>query len=80
MPTQPSFEGSRRKFRGRIIEVLSEYDELALDELGPRIRVDYAPDGANGREWLRRLLSDLSDDGLVNLTENEDATVVCLQS
>jgi A/G-specific adenine glycosylase len=67
VPTQPSFQGSRRQFRGRVVNVLKEYDELALDALGPRIRVDYTPDGKHGREWLRGLLSDLADDGLVTV-------------
>jgi A/G-specific adenine glycosylase len=67
VPTQPSFQGSRRQFRGRVVNVLKEYDELALDDLGPRIRVDYTPDGKHGREWLRGLLSDLADDGLVTV-------------
>ncbi|QPV62438.1 A/G-specific adenine glycosylase [Halosimplex litoreum] len=65
VPTQPDFEGSRRQMRGRVVNVLGRSDELALDELGPKIRVDYAPDGEYGREWLAGLLSDLDDDGLV---------------
>jgi len=65
VPTQPDFEGSRRQMRGRVVNVLGQSDELALDELGPKIRVDYAPDGEYGREWLAGLLSDLDDDGLV---------------
>ncbi|EMA28061.1 HhH-GPD family protein [Halobiforma nitratireducens] len=72
VPTQPSFEGSRRQFRGRVISTLKEYDELELDELGPRIRVDYAPDGEYGREWLEGLLSDLADDELVALERTDD--------
>ena len=80
VPTQPAFEGSRRQFRGRVISVLNEYDELALDELGPRIRVDYAPDGEHGREWLRGLLSDLKDDELVALAEVDGETVASLRS
>lgn len=72
VPTQPSFQGSRRQFRGRVVAILKEYDELALDKLGPRVRVDYTPDGEHGREWLRGLLSDLADDGLV-IVENERA-------
>ncbi|MFC6757819.1 MULTISPECIES: A/G-specific adenine glycosylase [Haloarcula] len=78
VPTQPEFEGSRRQMRGRVISVLNEYDELALDELGPRVRVDYAPDGEYGREWLRGLLSDLESDGLVTLTDGAEATVATL--
>jgi A/G-specific adenine glycosylase len=72
VPTQPSFEGSRRQFRGRIVRVLGEHDEMELDTLGHRIRVDYTPDGEHGREWLRGLLSDLSDDGLVQIEEEND--------
>ncbi|MFP9193575.1 A/G-specific adenine glycosylase [Natrialbaceae archaeon A-CW1-1] len=67
VPTQSTFEGSRRQFRGRVIRTLESYDELALDELGPRIRVDYTPDGDHGREWLEGLLEDLETDGLVEL-------------
>jgi len=69
VPTQPSFEGSRRQFRGRVVRVLGEYDELALDELGPRVRVDYGP---NSREWLRGLVDDLAADGLVEVVEGAD--------
>ena len=71
VPTQPSFEGSRRQFRGRIVRLLGDHDEMDIDTLGHRIRVDYTPDGKHGREWLRGLLSDLSDDGLVQVS-NED--------
>ncbi|MGM0606122.1 MAG: A/G-specific adenine glycosylase [Halobacteriota archaeon] len=79
VPTQPSFEGSRRQFRGRIVRLLGDYDELDLDTLGHRIRVDYTPDGTHGRQWLRDLLSDLSDDGLVQIEEGNDQTVARLQ-
>ena len=79
VPTQPAFDGSRRQFRGRVVSVLTEYDELALDELGPRVRVDYAPDGRHGREWLRGLVSDLAEDGLVSVAERDGATVVALR-
>ncbi|MEF8784682.1 MAG: A/G-specific adenine glycosylase [Haloarculaceae archaeon] len=78
VPTQPEFEGSRRQFRGRIVRLLSEHDEMALDTLGHRIRVDYTPSGDHGREWLRTLLTDLAADGLVEL-EEADETVVRLQ-
>ena len=79
VPEQPSFEGSRRQFRGRVVRALGSNDELALDELGPRIRVDYAPDGEYGREWLRGLLSDLADDGLVAVEHRDDDAVARLR-
>jgi A/G-specific adenine glycosylase len=79
VPTQPEFEGSRRQFRGRVVNVLNEYDELTLDELGPRVRVDYAPEGEYGREWLRGLVGDLDDDELVSVTERDGETVVALR-
>jgi len=69
IPTQPEFEGSRRQMRGRIVNALKDQDELALDDLGPKIRVDYVPDGEYGREWLRDLLGDLQDDGLVEVDD-----------
>ncbi|WP_135820768.1 HhH-GPD family protein [Halostella litorea] len=67
VPTQPEFEGSRRQMRGKVVSLLGEYDELTLDELGPRVRVDYNPDGDGEatREWLRGIVTDLEADGLV---------------
>ena len=79
VPTQPDFEGSRRQFRGRIVRLLGEHDELELDTLGHRIRVDYTPDGKHGREWLRGLVSDLADDGLVEFDERDSDTAVRLR-
>jgi len=79
VPTQPAFEGSRRQMRGRVVSALREYDELPLAELGPRVRVDYAPDGEYGREWLRDLLGDLADDGLVEIREREGEPVARLR-
>ncbi|ELZ20370.1 HhH-GPD family protein [Natrinema limicola] len=78
VPTQPSFEGSRRQFRGRVIATLREYDELEFDTLGHRIRVDYTPDGEYGREWLEGLLADLESDGLVELDRDGTSPVVRL--
>ncbi|EMA49650.1 A/G-specific adenine glycosylase [Halococcus thailandensis] len=75
VPTQSPFEGSRRQFRGRVVRILGEYDELALPELGPRVRVDYTADGEHGREWLRELLADLEDDGLVVVDTDGETTV-----
>jgi A/G-specific adenine glycosylase len=79
VPEQPTFEGSRRQFRGRIVRLLGEHDELELDTLGHRVRVDYAPDGEYGREWLRGLLSDLEDDGLVRIEEDTDQVTARLR-
>ncbi|WP_132059796.1 HhH-GPD family protein [Halorussus amylolyticus] len=73
VPTQPSFEGSRRQFRGRVISTLKEYDELPLSKLGPRVRVDYSSDGQYGRKWLEGILSDLERDGLVEFAADENA-------
>jgi len=53
--------------RGRVVRALKKYDELALGELGSRVRVDYG--GAYGREWLGGLLDDLEDEGLVTVDE-----------
>jgi A/G-specific adenine glycosylase len=75
VPTQSPFEGSRRQFRGRVVRVLGEYDELALSKLGPRVRVDYTPEGEHGREWLRELLADLEADELVTVDADDRTTV-----
>jgi A/G-specific adenine glycosylase len=79
VPTQPEFEGSRRQMRGRVVNALKDHDHLALDELGPKVRVDYVPDGTYGREWLRDLLADLADDGLVELDSLGEKDVARLQ-
>jgi A/G-specific adenine glycosylase len=79
VPTQPDFEGSRRQFRGRIVRTLGEHGELPLDDLGHRIRVDYAPDGDHGREWLWGLVKDLREDGLLAVEDGNGASVVRLR-
>jgi A/G-specific adenine glycosylase len=55
-----------------VIRVLGQYDELPLDDLGPRVRVDYAADGDPGRDWLYDLVADLASDGLVDVVEADD--------
>jgi A/G-specific adenine glycosylase len=78
--SQPAYEGSRRQMRGRVLGTLREADALALDDLGPRVRVDYVPDGNYGREWLRDLVADLAADGLVDVVDRDEGeTVVRLQ-
>jgi hypothetical protein len=54
---------------------------LALDDLGPRVRVDYSPDGdgEGSREWLLGLLSDLDDDGLVDVSESDGEVTTSLR-
>ncbi|WP_178917232.1 A/G-specific adenine glycosylase [Natronomonas gomsonensis] len=79
VPTQPEFEGSRRQMRGRVVATLREFEKLTLDELGPRVRVDYTPDGEYGREWLRGLLEDLESDGLVELDDEDETPVAGLR-
>ena len=78
VPEQPEFEGSRRQMRGRVVGALREHGPLELDDLGPRVRVDYVPDGTYGREWLRGLVDDLADDGLVSV-DGDDVTTVRLK-
>jgi len=74
---QTDFEGSRRQFRGKVVGLLSDHDELGIDEVGHRIRVDYDPDGdgEGSREWLRELVGDLAADGLVEVDEDGTTTV-----
>lgn len=79
VPTQPTFEGSRRQMRGRIVGALDQHGELPLDTLGPRVRVDYDPGGERGREWLLGLLADLEDDGLVDVDERDGEMVARLR-
>jgi A/G-specific adenine glycosylase len=81
VPTQPSFEGSRRQMRGRVVSALGEEESIAVDALGHRIRVDYSPngDGDADRSWLRGLLDDLADDGLVTLEGDGSGTEVSLR-
>jgi len=73
---QSAFEGSRRQFRGRVINALSERESMGVDALGRVVRVDYVPEGEHGREWLLDIVSDLESEGLVEIAgEGGDATV-----
>lgn len=77
--TQPSFEGSRRQYRGRVVRTLSNNGRQPLDEVGHRVRVDYSPEGEYGRAWLRELLDDLAADGLVTVHDVDGTELVELQ-
>ena len=48
IPTQEPFEGSRRQMRGRVVEALAEHGAQVLEELGPRVRVDYTSNVGQG--------------------------------
>jgi A/G-specific adenine glycosylase len=77
--SQPAYEGSRRQMRGRVLGALRDGEALALDDLGPKVRVDYVPEGEYGRAWLRDLLEDLADDGLVAVEGSGDDAVASLR-
>lgn len=64
-PAQSTFRGSRRQYRGRVVRTLAEQGPMDLDALGETIHEEYVPDGETGRDWLRSLLADLAEDGLV---------------
>ncbi len=70
VPTQPTFDGSRRQYRGRVLRALRDADTQSIAELGPRVKVDFDPSAAADREWLRDLLDEMGDDGLVELHDD----------
>jgi len=41
VPTQPNFEGSRRQFLRRVDRLFGEHDEVDLNTLAHRIRLDH---------------------------------------
>lgn len=70
------FTGSRRYYRGRIIEALrGRWGGMRLDELGWAVREDYTP---AHRAWLERLVTDLAREGLVEAAEERGEYVVRL--
>ncbi|HMQ29405.1 MAG TPA: A/G-specific adenine glycosylase [Chloroflexaceae bacterium] len=61
------YEGSRRWFRGRLVDALRALPHgaaLPLAELGPLVKPGFAPDEL---PWLRELAAGLARDGLVAL-------------
>jgi A/G-specific adenine glycosylase len=73
------FEGSRRWYRGRIVDVLRRLPAGAgmdLASLGREIRPDFH---AGQLPWLQELVQALARDGLIEVAEGEGgATVVAL--
>jgi A/G-specific adenine glycosylase len=62
------FVGSSRWYRGRIVDALRSLPpggSLTLDQLGPQVKPDFAPDSDG--PWLRRLAEGLARDGLASL-------------
>ncbi|MCO5220400.1 MAG: A/G-specific adenine glycosylase [Thermomicrobiales bacterium] len=62
------FQGSNRYYRGRVVDSLraAAGAELALSQLGPQVRDDYAPEH---KDWLLNLVSGLQRDGLARIAE-----------
>ncbi len=62
---QGRFPGSRRYYRGRIVELLRRADHvdgLTAAQIGAHLRPDFTE---SDLPWLERLLADLASDGLV---------------
>ncbi|MEI6778867.1 MAG: A/G-specific adenine glycosylase [Chloroflexales bacterium] len=60
--------GSRRWYRGKIIDALREHNRLPLARLGPLVKPDYRE---TDTAWLRDLVAGLSRDGLVILEDDD---------
>lgn len=62
------FEGSNRYFRGRVLAALRDHaeDGIRIDELGPKVRDDFAPDHV---PWLYQVVQGLAKDGLALVAE-----------
>ena len=68
------FTSTSRYYRGRVVEALrglAPGESLRLDELGPRVKPDYA--AAADVEWLRGLVAGLVRDGLARIVTNGEA-------
>ena len=60
--------GSRRWYRGKIIDALREHTSLPLSRLGPLVKPDYSE---SDTAWLRDVISGLARDGLAVLDGDE---------
>ncbi len=72
------FQGSRRWYRGRIVDALRALPPggvLSLDALGQQLKTDFSPED---QAWLLDLASALARDGLADLAERDGAYVLTL--
>ncbi len=66
--SQP-FTSTNRYFRGRIVDLLRSLaadQRLSLEELGPRIKLEFSN---NDLPWLETIVQGLAKDGLIDYTE-----------
>ncbi|MDQ3700349.1 MAG: A/G-specific adenine glycosylase [Chloroflexota bacterium] len=80
VPAVERFEGSRRWYRGRIVDALRALPPgvvLSLEDLGLQIKPDFSPDD---RAWLLDLAAALARDGLVEVAERDGGVVLTLPS
>lgn len=67
------FTSTTRYFRGRVVDILRALEpgaSLALVELGPSVKPEFAPDA--DLPWLRTIVRGLARDGLASVTGVED--------
>jgi A/G-specific adenine glycosylase len=68
LKSEGTFEGSNRQYRGRVVKTLRTSSSIAMNELGPTIKVDYTE---ADQPWLYALVEGLQRDGLVVMREAE---------
>ena len=71
IPLQPRFTGSRRYYRGRVVEALRALPAgaaLPLGNLGPTLKPDYTDADL---PWLIDLVTTLATDGLIQLDRTD---------
>ena len=68
-----TWEGSNRQARGRIVDTLRRHPAMSLDQLGERVRPEYAE---TDRPWLYDLVRSLEREGLAKVAEEDGGYVV----
>lgn len=66
VPEQPSFDGSRRQYRGKIVRLITETGPLTEQEL--RKTISPTPNSTDS-DWLIGIIDDLVDEGLLQWTD-----------